>query len=525
MKKRFASLMTTLILSVFFAVSASAYDVEVDGIYYNYIAEGKAVEVTYGDIKQSGDVVIPSTITVDGKDYDVVGIGNYAFSGNENVTSVSIPKTITTIGQDAFSNCNPTSVYINDLEAWCNINFVSQYSNPIYGQSVDCGNLFLNGELVTDLVIPSTITKINDYAFNRCDCIESLTIPNSVTSIGRWAFWACENLKSVNLPNSIRSIEEAAFAACYNLTSVIIPNSVTSISSYAFAHLRNLSSLTISSSLSTIKENTFMNLTSLKTLIIPGSVNTIYREAFEGCSELKSVVFENNNYYLYMYENVFKNCRKIETVTCYSTNPPTTREDIFNGVYINYATLIVPQTALDKYKNTYPWNKFGTIKTIEGTERNKCSTPIIKYEKGKLTYTCETEGAEYVSNISSNDINTFYTDKVALSACYNISVTAKKDGYDNSDVATAKLYWLPSSGTLETDNINTAAMRGIAIQTAGGFINISGLDNNERVDFFGVDGKSLGSAKSIDGCVTFATKSETVVIAKIGNERVKIKVN
>ena len=527
MKKRFASLMTTLILSVFFAVSASAYDVEVDGIYYNYIAEGKAVEVTYGDIKQSGDVVIPSTITVDGKGYDVVGIGNYAFSGNENVTSVSIPKTITTIGQDAFSNCNPTSVYINDLEAWCNINFVSQYSNPIYGQSVDCGNLFLNGELVTDLVIPSTITKINDYAFNRCDCIESLTIPNSVTSIGRYAFWACNNLKSVNLPNSIRSIEHAAFAACYNLTSVIIPNSVTSISSYAFAHLYNLSSLTISSSLSTIKENTFMNLTSLKTLIIPGSVNTIYREAFEGCSELKSVVFEKkkNNYNLYMYENVFKNCRKIETVTCYSTNPPTTREDIFNGVYINYATLIVPQTALDKYRNTYPWNKFGTIKTIEGTERNKCSTPIIKYEKGKLTYTCETEGAEYVSNISSNDINTFYTDKVALSACYNISVTAKKDGYDNSDVATAKLYWLPSSGSLETDNINTAAMRGIAIQSAGGFINISGLNTNERVDFFGVDGKALGSAKSIDGCVTFATKSETVVIAKIGNERVKIKVN
>ena len=203
MNKRFTSLMTTLILSVFFAVSASAYDVEVDGIYYNYIAEGKAVEVTYGDIKQSGDVVIPSTITVDGKDYDVVGIGNYAFSGNENVTSVSIPKTITTIGQDAFSNCNPTSVYINDLEAWCNINFVSQYSNPIYGQSVDCGNLFLNGELVTDLVIPSTITKINDYAFNRCDCIESVTIPNSVTSIGRYAFWACDNLYSISVdPNN-----------------------------------------------------------------------------------------------------------------------------------------------------------------------------------------------------------------------------------------------------------------------------------------------------------------------------------
>ena len=121
-------------------------------------------------------------------------------------------------------------------------------------------------------------------------------------------------------------------------------------------------------------------------------------------------------------------------------------------------------------------------------------------------------------------INTFYTDKVALSACYNISVTAKKDGYDNSDVATAKLYWLPSSGSLETDNINTAAMRGIAIQSAGGFINISGLNTNERVDFFGVDGKTLGSATAINGSVSFSAQQGSIIIAKIGNESLKIAV-
>ena len=113
---------------------------------------------------------------------------------------------------------------------------------------------------------------------------------------------------------------------------------------------------------------------------------------------------------------------------------------------------------------------------------------------------------------------------VNLSACYDITCYAKAEGYVNSGIATAKLYWLPSSGTLEGDNINNVAMRGITIQSAGGFINISGLDNNEKVDFFGVDGKALGSVKSIDGSVSFSAKQGTVVVAKIGKESVKIAV-
>ena len=122
------------------------------------------------------------------------------------------------------------------------------------------------------------------------------------------------------------------------------------------------------------------------------------------------------------------------------------------------------------------------------------------------------------------DVSKFYTNEVSLAACYDISVTAMKTGYDNSDVATAKLYWIPSAGTLEGDNINNVAMRGIAIQSAGGFINISGLDNNEKVSFYGIDGKTLGSAKSIDGNVSFSAKQGTVVVAKIGKENVKIAV-
>ena len=99
-----------------------------------------------------------------------------------------------------------------------------------------------------------------------------------------------------------------------------------------------------------------------------------------------------------------------------------------------------------------------------------------------------------------------------------------KTGYDNSDVATAKLYWLTSSGSIEGAGINNISMRGIAIQSAGGFITISGLDNNEKVSFYGIDGKSLGSVTAINGTTSFAVQSGSIVVAKIGKENVKIAV-
>ena len=99
-----------------------------------------------------------------------------------------------------------------------------------------------------------------------------------------------------------------------------------------------------------------------------------------------------------------------------------------------------------------------------------------------------------------------------------------KAGFSNSDIATAKLYWLPSSGSLDETSINSVSMRGIAIQSDGGFITISGLDNNETVSFYAIDGKNLGFSTAINGTTFFTAKSGSVVIAKFGNESIKILV-
>lgn len=237
--KRFTLFLISFILSVVFSTSALAYDVKIDGICYILISEDKTAAVTFGDEKYSGEVVIPSSITVEGKEY--------------------------------------------------------------------------------------TVTFIGAYAFENCSGLTSVTIPNSVTSIG---------------------------------------------------------------------------------------------------------------------EKAFAECSKLENVYCYAENVPSTDATAFEESNIASATLYVPGSALSSYQTTAPWSGFGTIKALNDTPAN----------------------------------------------------------------------------------INTAKTRGVVIQSAGGFITLSGLDTNERVDFFAIDGAALGSATATDGTATFSAKSGTIVVAKIGKESVKIAV-
>ena len=269
----------------------------------------------------------------------------------------------------------------------------------------------------------------------------------------------------------------------------------------------------------------------MTSITIPNSVTSIGEDTFEGCSGLTSVTIPNS--VKVIYSSAFSKCSNLENFYCYAEGFFQTYDDIFEDSYIEYATLHVPSSAISYYQTTVPWSEFGTIKALEGTggetdgETKKCETPTISFVDGKLTFSCATEGVEYVSEVTCSDVNKYYSNEINLAACYDIKVTAMKTGYVNSDVATAKLYWLISSGSLEgavITGINNISMRGIAIQSAGGFINISGLDNNEKVSFYGIDGKSLGSVTAINGTTSFAAQSGSIVVAKIGKENVKIAV-
>ena len=222
---------------------------------------------------------------------------------------------------------------------------------------------------------------------------------------------------------------------------------------------------------------------------------------------------------------------QIEEFTITGEEPPYLYPNVFGTQDLSKATLYVPENKTEYYQTTEPWSKFGKILRLSGDtpeDPKKCATPSISYSDGQLLFTCDTEGAKCYYTLNNSDVKTGETlaesNNVNLSACYDITCYAKAEGFVNSDVATAKLYWLTSSGSLEGAGINNVSMRGIAIQSAGGFINISGLDNNEKVSFYGVDGKSLGSATAINGTTSFAAQSGSIVVAKIGKESIKIAV-
>lgn len=156
----------------------------------------------------------------------------------------------------------------------------------------------------------------------------------------------------------------------------------------------------------------------------------------------------------------------------------------------------------------------------------QCAVPAISYADGKLTFACSTPNAEYHYTITDSDIasDAYCQDgTVKLYAAYNISAYATADGYKPSDKATATLYWVEANLQNNPTNINQTATRGIIVTSNDGIVTLSGLNNDETVRFYTVDGKQLGAAKAINGTASQAV-SESVVIAKMGNQTIKIAV-
>ncbi len=363
MKKLFVFLFS-LILSVVFSTSASAYDVKVDGIYYNLISEGKTAEVTYGVEKYSGEVVIPGSITSEGKEYKVKRIGERAFSDCSGLTSITIPNSVTSIGEKAFGYCTGLT----------SITIPNSVTSIEKGAFSDCKGL-------TSVDIPNSVTSIGQSAFSYCSGLTSITIPNSVTSIGNSAFYSCSSLTSVTIPNSVTSIGRSAFSSCSGLTSITIPNSVTSIGDCAlygcsglkdviivnnmFVHLPVTYSghYSIPENISQIIGGAFYNCKGLISVTIPNSVKSIGEYTFYGCSSLTSITIPNSM--TSIGSNAFAKCSKLENVYCYAENVPSTDATAFEESNIASSTLHVPGSALSSYQATAPWSGFGTILPIE----------------------------------------------------------------------------------------------------------------------------------------------------------------
>lgn len=148
----------------------------------------------------------------------VTSIGNSAFLSCISATKVSIGKGLSSVGTGAFSNLQKaTGVYITDLEQWCRITFPDQFSNPV----ASAKKLYLNGELVTELVVPESITTLSGYAFISCSDINKVVLHDNVTAIGDYAFWMCGNLTGVTLGEKLATLGTGVFQYCNRLAEVI----------------------------------------------------------------------------------------------------------------------------------------------------------------------------------------------------------------------------------------------------------------------------------------------------------------
>ena len=253
-------------------VQAPAHDFEVandDGVTIYYVfnnSEKTELSVSYRGTsfssysgEYSGNVVIPSSITYQGKNYPVTSIRYDAFHGCSGLTSITIPKSVTSIGSEAFEYCSG----------------------------------------LTSVTIPEGVTSIGSSAFSGCSGLTSITIPEGVTSIGSSAFSSCRGLTSVTIPKSAINIGSSAFSGCSSLTSITIPERVTSIGIGAFSGCSGLTTIIVEEGnpkydsrdncKAIIETSTNILINGCKNTVVPNSVTSIEQYAFSECSGLKAI--------------------------------------------------------------------------------------------------------------------------------------------------------------------------------------------------------------------------------------------
>ena len=304
----------------------TGYDAIVNGICYKFSGDEASVSYAVYDPNDpyipfisyySGNVVIPDSVTYNGKTYCVTSIGASAFAYCKNLNTVIIPESVKSIGELAFSSSSLTSITIPG-----NVKTIGQYAfdectslkSVVIGEGVTSigEQAFLQCTSLTSANIPGSVTSF-DYIFEKCTALSSVTLGEGLTSIGSFAFKDCSSLTSINIPESVTSIGAWAFEKCSNLSTITIPDGVTSVGLYAFigtpwynnlpdgliyigrvaytykGKMPEKTQITIKEGTTEITTAAFRNQIQLFSIILPESLTSIGSEAFEYCSGLASV--------------------------------------------------------------------------------------------------------------------------------------------------------------------------------------------------------------------------------------------
>ena len=317
------------------------------------------------------DVTIPSTVTY---------IGDYAFADCIRLTAINIPDGVTSIGRScfsgcsglksvtvgtglnhvspwAFSKCYPDSVNITDLEAWCKIDFEENSYNAYIpsGHTIDSNplrgaSLYLNGKKVESLAIPETVTEVKDHAFYACKSIKSVSFHKEITSIGSYAFANCANIDNVSanlIVCHISSIGAHAFEDTQWLQNQ--PEGVVYISKVAYCYKgQPANTIELRQNTVTIADEAFYNSYNVKFIALPPSLRSIGKSAFSGCRDLEGINLDRVNA---IGDGAFSSCASLTNIIVgeYSSHVHLGNNAFSNCTSLSKVTLGTGVTSIGSY--------------------------------------------------------------------------------------------------------------------------------------------------------------------------------
>ena len=302
------------------------------------------------------------------------GIADKAFENASGINTLTIPSSVTNIGKEVFAYKNYIgwrgvsikTLIIEDLTAWCKIDFDGFYANPMKGAET----ITVNGKTLSTLTVPSGITEIKDYAFCNFNTIDEVVIPKSVKRIGTCAFYNCDSLSRVTVPGSVKTIGDGAFELCDELSYAALENGIESIGKKAFYE------------------------TAIRYLIIPDSVKSIGSEAFTHCYKLTDLTVGNG--ITAIGANAFKESSK----TVYTTKTAASFTKLSQGT--TYKIRVTAYKTIDGKK------VYSSVYT-QLTTATKLGTPPLKVtagsKKAMLSWNKQTGATGYSIFFGDNCIN------------------------------------------------------------------------------------------------------------------------
>ena len=341
-------------------------------------------------------ITLPDTITK---------IGNYTFANCSSLTSVDIPSGVTSISEGTFDSCTSlTTVHLpNNLKSIGKLAFADCHSLT----SIDLpkglikieGQVFGNCSSLTSIEIPNGVTSIGEETFYNCSSLVSIDLPGGIVSIGNSAFYNCRSLPSIDLPDSVTSIGARAFANCTSLRLVKLPNQLTSISNWTFYMCSSLLSIDLPDTVTAIGEMAFCLCTALKTVEFPKNLISIGDSAFCGCSALTSIDLPDSVQSI--EEQAFLSCDALRSVDLPKSLKILNRETFYNCRALTSVEIPAGMEQIGK-------SAFYDCKALEKVVIPKSVTSIgekafYRYSGPSITiYGCSDSAAAEYTDMSTN---------------------------------------------------------------------------------------------------------------------------